>query len=327
MNRLWKEAQKNLAGGVNSPVRAFNSVGGDPIFIEQGLGPFLYDAEGRKFIDYCLSWGAILLGHAEEETVEAIQKQAAKGTSFGTVTQNETRLAIEIKKAFPKLERLRFTSSGTEAVMSAIRLARGLTRRDRIVKFEGCYHGHSDSLLVQAGSGAATFGSPSSRGIPKDLAHLTTVLPYNDLDAVERCLKNAKDIACVIVEPIAGNMGVIPGQPKFLNALRKITRQNGSLLIFDEVISGFRVAYGGAQHLVGIHPDITVLGKVIGGGLPIGAFGASANFMSALSPNGRVYQAGTLSGNPLSVVSGISVLSRLSSPGYMCNKFSSIKRD
>ncbi len=313
---MWEEAKKHLAGGVNSPVRAFKAVGGDPIFMRQALGPFLYDNRGNKYIDYCLSWGAILWGHADESTVRAIQRQAAKGTSFGTVTEYETNLAKEIQKAFPRMERIRFTSSGTEAVMSAIRLARGVTQRNRIVKFEGCYHGHSDSLLVKAGSGLATFGSPSSAGVPAALAALTAVLPYNDAGAVNQFFKNADDIACVIVEPLAGNMGLVPATKEFLETLKKRARANGSLLIFDEVITGFRVGYGGAQHLYGIEPDITVLGKIIGGGLPIGAIGAKASIMSALSPEGRVYQAGTLSGNPLSMAAGLAVLSKLSRNVY-----------
>ncbi len=312
----WREAKQHLAGGVNSPVRAFKAVGGDPLFMSRGLGPFLYDNQESPYIDYCLSWGAILLGHAEQGTVEAIQRQAAKGTTFGTVTEAETALAKEIKKAFPRMEKIRFTSSGTEAAMSAIRLARGLTKRDRIVKFEGCYHGHSDGLLVKAGSGLATFGSPDSDGVPKKIAELTTVLKYNDSKGVERFFRTAKDVACVIVEPIAGNMGLVPASGQFLHTLREETRKRGTLLIFDEVITGFRLTYGGAQHLYGIEPDITILGKIIGGGLPIGAFGARSNLMSALSPEGKVYQAGTLSGNPISMAAGLSVLSRLSKEFY-----------
>ncbi|PIU40453.1 MAG: glutamate-1-semialdehyde-2,1-aminomutase [Candidatus Omnitrophica bacterium CG07_land_8_20_14_0_80_50_8] len=315
-NTAWAEAQKHLAGGVNSPVLSFKSVGGDPVFMKRGLGPCLYDIRGQKYIDYCLSWGAILLGHADPQTVQSIQSQAAKGTSFGTVTEYETALAIEIKRAFPAMERIRFTSSGTEAAMSAIRLARGVTKRDRILKFEGCYHGHGDSLLVKAGSGLATFGSPDSRGVPKDIARWTSVLPYNDSGAVIDFFKKEKKIACVIVEPIAANMGVVPAKKEFLEVLRKETKKNGALLIFDEVISGFRVCFGGAQHVYGIEPDITLLGKIIGGGLPVGAFGARSGLMSALSPSGKVYQAGTLSGNPLSMASGKSVLSRLSKPFY-----------
>lgn len=312
----WREAQEHLAGGVSSPVRSFRSVGGTPIFMKRGLGPYLYDNQEKPYIDYCMSWGALLFGHADEQAVEAISRQAVLGTTFGTATEYETELAIQIKKAFPDMERIRFTSSGTEAAMSAIRLARGITKKDRIVKFEGCYHGHADSLLVKAGSGLATFGSPSSSGVPADLARLTTVLPYNDVEAAKHCFKNLGDIACVIVEPIAGNMGVVPAKKAFLEILRSETKKNGVLLIFDEVISGFRVCYGGAQHLYGIKPDITVLGKIIGGGLPIGAFGASADLMNLLSPLGNIYQAGTLSGNPLSMVAGKSILSRLSDKFY-----------
>ena len=305
-----------MAGGVSSPVRAFKSVGGEPVFMARGSGPHLFDNHGKKYVDYCLSWGAVLLGHADRRTVSAVQKQAPKGTGFGTVTEAETALAVEIKKAFPGMEKIRFTSSGTEAVMSAIRLARGVTGRNRIVKFEGCYHGHADGLLVKAGSGLATFGAPDSEGVPKRIAELTTVLPYNDTPALERFFKKAKDVACVIVEPVAGNMGVIPGRGDFLKALRKKTAQNGALLIFDEVITGFRLCYGGAQHLHHIRPDITVLGKIIGGGLPIGAFGARAALMKELSPTGKVYQAGTLSGNPLSMAAGLGVLSGLSCRFY-----------
>ncbi len=315
MKTAWQEAQKHLAGGVNSPVRAFKAVGGNPIFMERGLGPFLFDKNGRAYIDYCLSWGALLFGHADEEILSSIRIQAQRGTSFGTATEYETALAAEIKKAFPGMEKMRFTSSGTEAVMSAVRLARGITKKDGLVKFEGCYHGHADSLLVKAGSGLATFGSPDSEGVPKSVASLTSVLPYNDVQAVNHFFANHKDIACVIVEPVAGNMGVVPAKKEFLEALRKKTKEVGAFLIFDEVISGYRVAYGGAQHLYGIEPDITILGKIIGGGLPIGAFGAKSALMGALSPEGRIYQAGTLSGNPLSMVAGKSVLSRLS-PGF-----------
>ncbi|MBI2095585.1 MAG: glutamate-1-semialdehyde 2,1-aminomutase [Candidatus Omnitrophica bacterium] len=315
MSGVWEEAKKHLAGGVDSPVRAFKAVGGEPVFMAEGRGPFLYDHRGRRYLDYCLSWGAILFGHADPQTVRAVRTQAAKGTGFGTATEYETALAREIKKAFPRMERMRFTSSGTEAVMSAIRLARGVTRRSRIVKFEGCYHGHADGLLVKAGSGLATFGAPDSDGVPSEVASLTTVLPYNDVAAVRRVLKK-KDTACVIVEPVAGNMGVVPATAEFLAALREETRRGGSLLIFDEVISGYRVAYGGAAKRYGVSPDLTTLGKIIGGGLPVGAFGGSASLMKALSPTGKVYQAGTLSGNPLSMAAGLSVLSRLSEKTY-----------
>ena len=316
MKSAWREAQKHLAGGVNSPVRAFKAVGRTPIFMKRAKNAYLYDRNGKAYIDYCLSWGAILLGHSHPETVKAIQKQAEMGTSFGTVTEYETILAKEIKKAFPSLERLRFTSSGTEAVMSAIRLARGVTKRKRILKFEGCYHGHSDSLLVQAGSGLATFGKPNSEGVPPELASLTSVLPYNDSNAVIDFFKKNRDLACVIIEPIAANMGVVPAKEEFLHTLSRESKKTGALLIFDEVVTGFRVGYGGAQHLLGIHPDITILGKIIGGGLPIGAFGAKKEIMDALSPTGGVYQAGTLSGNPLSMAAGRATLSKLSKTFY-----------
>lgn len=316
MSKGWKQACQNFAGGVNSPVRAFKSVGGEPVLMAQGKGAALWDSEGKSYIDFCMSWGAMLLGHADPKTVKAVQDQAAKGTSFGTATEYETRLALQIKKAFPSIERLRFTSSGTEAVMSAIRLARGWTGRDTILKFEGCYHGHADSLLVKAGSGLATFGTPDSAGVPKALAAMTATLPYNDVPALRHFFKKRKDIACVIVEPVAGNMGVVPGKQEFLDALRVETKKSGALLIFDEVISGFRVGYGGAQHLYGIKPDLTILGKIIGGGLPVGAFGGNASLMEKLSPTGDVYQAGTLSGNPLSMVAGFSVLSRLNPSFY-----------
>lgn len=316
MKRAWSEAKRHLAGGVDSPVRAFKAVGGDPVFMAKGKGAELYDIEGKRYIDYCLSWGALLFGHADARTVAAVKTQAEKGTSFGTVTVMETELAAEIQKAFPLMQRIRFTSSGTEAVMSAIRLARGYTARERILKFEGCYHGHADSLLVKAGSGLATFGRPDSAGVPARLARLTSVLPYNDEEKLEAFFRKNRDLACVIVEPIAANMGVVPAKKSFLKTLRALTKKTGALLIFDEVISGFRVAYGGAQHLYGVAPDLTVLGKVIGGGLPIGAFGGPARVMDHLSPDGGVYQAGTLSGNPLSMVAGISVLSRLSRTLY-----------
>ncbi len=312
----WKEAQENLASGVNSPVRAFKAVGGEPVFMERGRGPFLYDHRGRRYIDYCLSWGALLFGHAFSGTVKALQAQCAKGTSFGTVTEMETALAKEIKKAFPGMERLRFTSSGTEAVMSALRLARGITGHTRVLKFEGCYHGHADSLLVKAGSGLATFSTPDSAGVPAELAGLTSVLPYNDVTQARKFFVRAKGLACVIVEPIAANMGVVPASSEFLKALRKGSTDCGALLIFDEVISGFRIGYGGGQHLYGIKPDLTILGKIIGGGLPVGAFGGKKAWMDHLSPNGPVYQAGTLSGNPLSMAAGLSVLSRLSKGFY-----------
>lgn len=313
----WNEARKRLAGGVSSPVRAFKAVGGTPVFSRQGFGPYLKDDEGRTLVDLCMSWGALLLGHAEAETVRAIRAQAERGTSFGTATELETRLAAEIQKAFPGMGRIRFTSSGTEAAMSAIRLARGFTGRKRIVKFEGCYHGHSDGLLVKAGSGLATFGSPDSAGVPEEIAGLTAVLPYNDREAARRHFRRfGRETAAVLVEPIAANMGVVPGEPGFLETLRAETKKAGALLIFDEIISGFRAAYGGAEELYGIRPDMTLLGKIIGGGLPAAAFGARAEIMNRLSPEGRVYQAGTLSGNPLSMAAGHAVLSRLTRETY-----------
>lgn len=310
MSKTWRESQKIFVGGVNSPVRAFRAVGGDPVIAKKGLGGRIWDENGKSYIDYCLSWGALILGHGDKKTARAVAAQAKLGTSFGMATPYELQLARLIQKAFPKMQKMRFTSSGTEAVMGALRLARGFTKKNRIVKFEGCYHGHTDSLLVRAGSGLATFGAPDSAGVPAELANLTTVLPYNDAGAV-RSLETLDDLAAVIVEPVAGNMGVVPAKNEFLEALREITRKKKALLIFDEVISGFRVAYGGAQHLYGIEPDLTVLGKIIGGGLPVGAFGGREEIMKYLSPEGSVYQAGTLSGNPLSMAAGISVLSRL----------------
>ncbi len=312
----WRDAQQVLASGVNSPVRAFGSVGGDPVFFSHGKGAKVTDVDGKTYIDFCSSWGALLMGHTYPDTIKAIQAQARLGTTFGAPTRLETALAACIQKTFKGMERMRFTSSGTEAVMSAIRLARGFTGRDKILKFEGCYHGHADSLLVKAGSGLATFGAPDSLGIPRSLASLSGVLPYNDEQAVENYFKKNKNIACVIVEPVAANMGVVPVKPSFLKALRHWTKKTNTLLIFDEVITGYRLGLGGAQHVYGVQPDITVLGKIIGGGLPIGCFGASEKIMLYLSPRGKVYQAGTLSGNPLSMVAGLSVLSRLEPSFY-----------
>lgn len=313
----WAEAQRHFPGGVNSPVRAFKAVGGEPVFMVRGLGPYLMDEDGRDYVDYCMSWGALLLGHADAGTGEALQAQAARGTSFGTVTTAESRLAALIKTHYPSIEKIRFTSSGTEAVMGALRVARGYTGRDRVVKFEGCYHGHADSLLVKAGSGLATFGSPDSAGVPRELARLTSVLPFNDIKALEAYFKQLGGrTAAVIIEPVCGNMGVVPPRPEFLSRLRTLSTRYGAVLIFDEVMTGFRVALGGAQALYGIRPDLTVLGKIIGGGLPVGAFGGTAAIMDRLSPAGPVYQAGTLSGNPLSMAAGISVLSRLDASIY-----------
>ena len=312
----WKRAQRILSGGVNSPVRAFRAVGGDPVFIEKGEGPYLIDTAGNRYLDYCLSWGALLGGHAPKAVVDAVARQAAKGTSFGTCTPYETRLAERIRKSFPGMERIRFTSSGTEAAMAAIRLARGVTGRPRVVKFEGCYHGSSDGLLVKAGSGAATFGAPTSAGVPPEIGRLTSVLPFNDEKAAAAFLKKRRDVACVIVEPVAGNMGVVPATKAFLETLRRGTSRRGAMLIFDEVITGFRVGPGGAQALYRIRPDLTILGKIIGGGLPVGAFGGPRKWMEELSPLGRVYQAGTLSGNPLSMAAGLAALDGLSGAFY-----------
>lgn len=303
------EAEKYIAGGVDSPVRAFKAVGGDPLFIQKGKGSKIYDIDGNEYIDYVGSWGPAILGHAPEKVIDAVRKVAERGLSFGAPTILETELARRIIKAIPSIERLRFVSSGTEAAMSALRLARGFTKREDIVKFTGCYHGHVDSLLVEAGSGAATFGNPTSSGIPKDFARHTIVLPYNDIDACQNLFKElGETIACVIVEPIAGNMGTILPNENFLSALREITLKYGSLLIFDEVLTGFRITYGGYQNLMGIRPDITCLGKVIGGGMPVALYGGRKEVMSLVSPQGDVYQAGTLSGNPLAMISGIETL-------------------
>jgi len=315
-NDLFSRAQRLLVGGVNSPVRAFKAVGGAPRFIKKAAGPKIVDADGNTYIDYVCSWGPMILGHADAGVIETISARAALGTSFGAPTELEIDLAELVTEAFPSMERVRMVSSGTEATMSAIRLARGATGRDKIVKFAGCYHGHSDSLLVKAGSGALTHGVPDSPGVPAALAGNTIVAPYNDLDAVAEILDaDGPQIACLIVEPIAGNMGVVPPADGFLAGLRELTGCHGILLIFDEVITGFRVAHGGAQELYGIKPDLTCLGKIIGGGLPVGAFGGSAEIMEQLSPVGPIYQAGTLSGNPIAMAAGIATLERLKEPG------------
>ena len=314
--KLFRDAQKVIPGGVNSPVRAFRSVGGTPLFIAKAKGATITDADGNSFIDYVSSWGPMILGHSHPKVVSAIRRSAVKGTSYGAPTAGEVELARLIRKAFPSIEKVRLVSSGTEAAMSAVRLARGYTGRDKIVKFEGCYHGHADSMLVKAGSGALTFGQPDSPGVPKDLAKLTLTAAFNDLASVRRLLeKNRGQVAAVLVEPIPGNMGVILPAPGFLDGLRKLTRKAGALLVFDEVISGFRVAFGGAQELYGTLPDLTILGKIIGGGLPVGAFGGRREVMDALSPVGPVYQAGTLSGNPLAVAAGIAALTVLAKKG------------
>ena len=314
---LYEEATRLLPGGVNSPVRAFRAVGGDPVVIERAQGCRLYDVDGQSYIDYVGSWGPMIVGHAHPAVIKAIQEAAAQGVSYGAPTVWETTLARMVVEAIPSIELVRFVNSGTEATMSAIRLARGCTKRDRIVKFEGCYHGHADSLLVKAGSGAMTFGVPDSLGVPADLARLTITLPYNDVDAVHDAFESiGKEVACVIVEPVVGNMGVVPPRPGFLAALREMTAAYGSLLIFDEVMTGFRLGKGGAQALYGIQPDLTCLGKIIGGGLPVGAYGGSRRIMEQVAPLGAVYQAGTLSGNPLAMRAGIETLRLLDEPGF-----------
>lgn len=306
---LFERAKKVIPGGVNSPVRAFGAVGATPLFISSARGAKIYDSEGREYIDYVLSWGPAILGHSHPAVVEAIVEAAKRGTTYGAPTEMEIEMAELIVDAFPSIEMVRVVSSGTEAVMSAIRLARGYTGREKIIKFEGCYHGHSDSLLVKAGSGVATIGIPGSPGVPKQLAELTITVPFNDLEAVKSVAEKESDkIACIIVEPIAGNMGVVLPKEGFLEGLREITQRHGILLIFDEVITGFRLTYGGFQNLAGIEPDLTCLGKIIGGGLPVGAFGGKREIMEKLAPTGPVYQAGTLSGNPVAMAAGIATL-------------------
>jgi glutamate-1-semialdehyde 2,1-aminomutase len=306
---LFTKAKKLIPGGVNSPVRAFKSVGLDPVFISKAKGSKLYDVDGNEYIDYIGSWGPMILGHANGQVVDEIKKAAENGTSFGAATEREIYLAEIICKAVPSIEMVRMVSSGTEAVMSAIRLARGFTRRDKILKFEGCYHGHSDGLLVKAGSGALTTGVPDSLGVPADYAKNTLTASYNHCEELESFFKvNGDSIAAVIVEPVAGNMGVVPPDIKFLRLLRELTEKHGALLIFDEVITGFRVSFSGAQGFYGINPDLTVFGKIIGGGLPVGAYGGRKDIMSMISPSGPVYQAGTLSGNPVAMAAGIKTL-------------------
>jgi glutamate-1-semialdehyde 2,1-aminomutase len=314
--RLFEEAKKHIPGGVNSPVRAFRSVGGDPLFIKKARESKIYDVDGKAYIDYVLSWGPMILGHAHPRVTAALKKAIANGTSYGAPTELEVTLAKMVKKAVPSIEMVRMVSSGTEATMSAIRAARGFTGRDTIVKFDGGYHGTGDSLLVKAGSGVATFGLPDSPGVPADLAKLTLTVPYNDLTAVrELASREGERIACIIVEPVAGNMGCVPPEPGFLAGLRQVCDQYGIVLILDEVMTGFRVAYGGAQKLYGVKPDLTCLGKVIGGGLPVGAYGGKREIMEQIAPIGPIYQAGTLSGNPLAMVAGIETLKALSKPG------------
>ncbi|HAI96469.1 MAG: glutamate-1-semialdehyde-2,1-aminomutase [Cycloclasticus sp.] len=314
---LFDQAKLSIPGGVNSPVRAFKGVGGDPVFIDHAKGAYLYDTDGKKYIDYVASWGPMVLGHSHPSVVKAVQETAEKGLSFGAPTVIETRMAEKVCQLVPSIEKIRMVNSGTEATMSAIRLARGFTGRDNIIKFEGCYHGHSDSLLVKAGSGALTFGVPSSPGVPSSLADHTLTLPFNDLEAITHLLKtNGDTIACIIVEPVAGNMNCIPPEKGFLEGLRVLCDQYGIVLIFDEVMSGFRVALGGAQQIYEVKPDLTTLGKIIGGGLPVGAFGGRADIMALLAPNGPVYQAGTLSGNPLAMSAGLTTLEIISEPGF-----------
>jgi glutamate-1-semialdehyde 2,1-aminomutase len=307
---LQRRAERHFPGGVNSPVRAFRAVGGEPPFVERAQGAYLWDADGNRYIDYFGSWGPMILGHAFPPVVEAIQQAAARSASFGASTAAEADLAEVVVAAYPSIERLRFVSSGTEATMSAIRLARAFTGRKTIIKFEGCYHGHADGLLVKAGSGVATFGIPGSAGVPEETVRFTLALPFNDLAAVEAAFAQ-HEIACVIVEPVVGNAGCIPPAEGYLAALRAITQKHGALLIFDEVMTGFRVALGGAQEFYGIKPDLTTLGKILGGGLPCGAFGGRADIMDQLAPLGPVYQAGTLSGNPLAMAAGVAMLTYL----------------
>lgn len=313
----FAEAKTLMPGGVNSPVRAFKSVKMDPIFMERGKGSKIYDIDGNEYIDYVLSWGPLILGHANDRVVEAIKKVAELGTSFGAPSLIETKLAKLVKERVPSIEIVRMVSSGTEATMSALRLARGYTGRNKILKFEGCYHGHGDSLLIKAGSGVATLGLPDSPGVPEGVAKNTITVPYNDLESVRYAFEQfGDDIAGIIVEPVAGNMGVVLPQPGFLEGLRDITTQYGALLIFDEVMTGFRVGYNCAQGYFGITPDLTCLGKVIGGGLPVGAYGGRAEIMELIAPSGPIYQAGTLSGNPLAMTAGLETLSQLTPDHY-----------
>ena len=314
---LFAQAQLHIPGGVNSPVRAFKGVGGDPVFIDSAAGAWLYDADGNRYIDYVGSWGPMILGHAHPQVIEAVEAVVRKGLSFGAPTALETQMADKVCELMPSIEMVRMVSSGTEATMSAIRLARGFTGRDKIVKFEGCYHGHSDSLLVKAGSGALTFGEPSSPGVPASLAELTITLNYNDSAQVREIFSSIGDqIACIIVEPVAGNMNCIPPLPGFLETLRSECDKSGTVLIFDEVMTGFRVAIGGAQALYDVKPDLTTLGKVIGGGMPVGAFGGKREIMEKISPLGPVYQAGTLSGNPIAMTAGLKTLELISETDF-----------
>lgn len=316
-HELFDQAIQHIPGGVNSPVRAFKGVGGDPVFIDRAAGPYVYDPEGKRYIDYVGSWGPMILGHAHPEVIEAVSQVVGKGLSFGAPTEIETRMADKVCELVPSIELVRMVSSGTEATMSAIRLARGYTGRDKIVKFEGCYHGHSDALLVKAGSGALTLGEPSSPGVPASLAMHTVTLDYNNLQQVQDTFEEiGEQVACIIVEPVAGNMNCIPPVPGFLQGLRDVCDKYGAVLIFDEVMTGFRVALGGVQGLYGIRPDLTTLGKVIGGGMPVGAFGGKREIMEHIAPLGPVYQAGTLSGNPVAMTAGLKTLELIAQPGF-----------
>ena len=315
--KLFDEAKKRIPGGVNSPVRAFKAVSGTPLFINKASGPYLYDSEDKKYLDYVGSWGPMILGHAHPEIVKAVNDAAKCGLSFGAPTEIETQMANKICDLMPSIEKIRMVNSGTEAAMSAIRLARGYTGRDIIIKFEGCYHGHTDSLLVKAGSGALTFGVPTSPGVPTDLAKYTVTLTYNDIHQLQDTFeKIGNKVAAVIIEPIAGNMSLVPGNQEFLNTLRELCNKHQSVLIFDEVMTGFRVALGGAQSIFNITPDITILGKIIGGGMPVGAFGGKENIMNHIAPNGPIYQAGTLSGNPIAMSAGLTTLNLISSEDF-----------
>jgi len=317
---LYDLALQFIPGGVNSPVRAFKGVGGNPLFFKAGQGAYLIDADDNRYVDYVGGWGPFILGHRHPSIIEALQRQLELGLGYGASTEAEVQIAQKICSILPSIESVRLVNSGTEATMSAIRLARGYTRRDKIVKFEGCYHGHVDSLLVKAGSGALTLGEPDSLGVPKAFTELTHILPYNDAASVEALFASeGEQIACIIVEPVAGNMNLVPPQPGFLETLRDVCDRHGALLIFDEVMTGFRVDLGGAQKVFNVTPDLTTLGKVIGGGLPVGAFGGQKQIMDCLAPNGPVYQAGTLSGNPLAVAAGLATLEEISTPGFYEN--------
>ncbi len=327
MNTLFADAQNVIPGGVNSPVRAFKAVGGDPIFIEKAKGAYLFDSDGKKYVDYVLSWGPMILGHADDDVLESVIERARMGLSFGAPTELETQLAKKIIDLIPSIDLVRFVSSGTEATMSAIRLARGFTGRDKIIKFEGCYHGHSDSLLIKAGSGALTLGVPSSPGVPACLAEHTITLNYNDIEQVQQTFEHIGDqIACIIVEPVAGNMNCIPPAEGFLQCLRDVCDSSGAVLIFDEVMTGFRLGIAGAQGHYGMTPDLTTLGKVIGGGMPVGAFGGRKDIMNHIAPVGPVYQAGTLSGNPVAMAAGLATLNKLEAEGFYDRLFANTER-